>query len=124
MESRIGRFTMSLLAHNSKLNLSALDIALQRGSAQRKTLECTCDMRLFARGQERENERGLPVNRIGGKWTERNVQACVSPVYPASCAVTASGSIRRPSARRSFAFTVSIEILFGKSTENISTNPP
>jgi hypothetical protein len=115
---------MSLLAHNSKLNLSALDIAPQQGSAQRKTLDCTCDMWLFGRGLDRKNESGSPVNRIGGKRIERNVQACVSPVYPASCPVTASGSIRRPSARRSSAFTVSIEILFGKSTENISTNPP
>jgi hypothetical protein len=115
---------MSLLAHNLNLNLSTLDIALQRGTVQRNELECTCHMRLFAGGLERENGGGLPVNRIGGKWTERNVPAYVSPLYPASCPVTASGSIRRPSARRSSAFAVSIEILFGESTENISTNPP
>src|ERR1700677_4850227 len=90
METRIGRFTMSLLSHNSKLNLSAPDIAIQRGPAQRKTLECTCDMWLFGRGLDRKNESGSPVNRIGGKRIERNVQACVSPVYPASCPVTAS----------------------------------
>ena len=65
--------------------------------------KCGSEMPLFARRPGGKSGSGLPVGCIGGKRQECLVLPGVSHINPASCSVTASGSIRRPAARRSSA---------------------
>ena len=98
--------------------------AFERGTAELKTGERGGDTRLFAGGPLEESGSGLPANGISEKGRVASGLAGVSHINPATCSVTASGPNRRPAARRSSAFTDSIEILFGRTPERFATNPP
>ena len=113
-----------LLEHDVANNDARGGSACERGPAELKTGECGGDTRLFDGGPLEESGSGLPANGICGKGRVASVLAGVSHINPAACSVTASGPNRRPAARRSSAFTDSIEILFGRTPKRFATNPP
>jgi len=78
--------------------------AFERDCAELKTDEYGCEMRFFASRSGGRSESGLPVDGIARKRWSRIVLKRVSHIYPASCSVTASGSIRRPAAGSLFCF--------------------
>jgi hypothetical protein len=78
--------------------------ALERGYAELKTTENGWGMRFFALRSGRRRDSGLPKHSIARKRLSRIVPESVSHNYPASCSVTASGSIRPPAAGSLFCF--------------------
>ncbi len=95
---------MVLLTHNTEPILSTGRCALEHGAGRLKTVGFGVDLRLYAGLLVGSSEPRLPVHSITRKRTKRIVQAGVSPMYPAFCTVTASGSIRRPAAGSFFCF--------------------
>ena len=92
-----------LLGHCAASNYPRPGRAFEYYSAEQKTSEIGREMPLFARRPGGKSGSGLPVGYIGGKRQECLVLPGVSHINAASCSVTASGSIRRPAARRSSA---------------------
>jgi len=78
--------------------------AFERDCAELKPDGYGCEMRFFAQRLGEESGSGLPVDSIAMKHWSRIVLKRVSHIYPASCSVTASGSIRRPAAGSLFCF--------------------
>jgi hypothetical protein len=97
------RIKVDLLAINSELSLSSSGCVPKRGCAALRLCHLAGMMPLSLGTGNSEIEAGLPFDPIDRKRHERIVQRRVSNIYPASCTVTASGSIRRPAARRSSA---------------------
>ena len=95
---------MVFLTHNTEPTLSMGRCALEHGAGRLKTVSFGVDLRLYARPLVGSSEPRLPVHSITRNRTKRIVQAGVSPLYPAFCPVTASGSIRRPAAGSFFCF--------------------
>src|ERR1700679_270272 len=58
---------MNLLGLSATTNPSGGRCAFERRSAEQKTHEYGCDMRLFAGGVDGESKSGLPAYVIGGK---------------------------------------------------------
>jgi hypothetical protein len=113
-----------LLGHGVANNDERGICVSERGSAKKKTGKCGVGTRLFVEGQVGRSESGLPGNGIRVKGRVASVLTGVSHINPAACSVTASGPNRRPAARRSSAFTDSVEILFGSAPKRFATNPP
>ena len=95
---------MVLLTHNTEPNLPTGRCALEHGTGRLQTLGFGADLRLYAEPVVGTSEPRLPVHSITRKRTKRIVQAGVSPMCPAFCTVTASGSNRRPAAGSFFCF--------------------
>ena len=93
-----------LLNHNAGQNLSTGTCVLEHGACRLKTLGFGAVLQLYAEPLVVASEPRLPIHGISRKRTKRIVQAGVSPMYPAFCTVTASGSIRRPAAGSFFCF--------------------
>lgn len=95
---------MAFLTDTSHLNPSTGRCAVEHGKSHPKTFDFGAHLRLSAGTLAGESVLHLPVHSIASKRTKRIVQAGVSWLYPAFCAVTASGSIRRPAAGSFFCF--------------------
>jgi hypothetical protein len=93
-----------LLGYGVANEISPLLCALECANTERKTGEYECEMRFFAPRSGGRRGYGLPVVYLARKRLSRIVLKCVSHIYPASCSVTASGSIRRPAAGSLFCF--------------------
>ncbi len=95
---------MVLLTHNTEQNLSTGRCAPEHRVGRLKTFGFGANLRHFAESSAGTSEPCSPVSGIVRKRAKRIVQAGVSPMYPAFCTVTASGSIRRPAAGSFFCF--------------------
>ena len=116
-----------LLGHGVANQISPSRCDLESASCERKTSEHGCGMRFLAQRSGERDGSGLPVAGIAKKRLSRIVLKCVSHIYPASCSVTASGSIRRPAAGSLFCFgyaTLRVTVsTFGGPTANAELRP-
>jgi hypothetical protein len=120
---------MVRLSPNSEWNLSTSVCAREHGNSYPKTCGFTRhDAGLLAGGLGAEGVPALPVESIVRKRMNSFAVQCVSPLYPASFSVTASGSNRRPAARRFTAFPVpprtSLRAAAQNAAQTSSRSPP
>jgi hypothetical protein len=114
---------MDLLGLSAMNKPSCGGCAFERDRAEQKTRECSCDMRLFGGGLDGESESGLPLDCIGGKRMSSLFSVCLQPRIPLLLGHCFGGK-PTPSGTALFCFYGFHQNLFGKNTENISTNPP
>ena len=95
---------MVLLTHNTKQNSSTGKRGPEHRAGRLKTFGFGAHLGLYTEPLVGKREPCSPVHGIVRKRTKRIVQAGVSRMYPAFCAVTASGSYRRPAAGSFFCF--------------------
>ena len=115
---------MDLLDLSATNKPSCRRCAFERGRAEQKTREYGCDMRLFAGCLDGESESGLPVDSIGGKRMSSMFNRVSPTTNPASLLGHCFGGKPTPCGTALFCFYGFHQNLFGKNTENISTNPP
>jgi len=95
---------MVLLTHNTELILSTGKCALEHGVCSLEAFGFGANLQLFAGLLEGASEPHLPVHSSARERIKRIVQTGGSHMYPAFCAVTTSGSYRRPAAGLFFCF--------------------
>jgi hypothetical protein len=97
---------MELHTQITEPNHSTRKCTLELGACHLKTFGFGANLWLFAGPLAGASEPHLPVRSIARDRMKSIVQAGVSRIYPAFCAVTASGFIRRPAAGSFFCFGV------------------
>jgi len=112
----------SLLEHGVEDRITPILCAFERGRTEREDSDCGCKMRLFAPRSGEERGSGMPVDGIAG--SREIALRCESPRFNSSPTRSLlRGQCDARQQARSSAFTVSIEILFGKNTEKIYAGP-